>query len=192
MSSHSHKFFTKISSNQTSSNTLSHHDFQLELKDYTNIDLRSCSLIPIRSRYYYLIYSTRRFNILTRHHLCTLIAGEITCEKLNQEVCAFAVSSSGNRCVLEKRVKIRTGGQERYVCMTSEIEANEQLKNTIETDFCIESCGLDRKTVGISSDSLLDSSFQNKLCSTDCAESCPNVYDLYFNLAAGEGIKNLN
>ncbi|GKU89321.1 hypothetical protein SLEP1_g3474 [Rubroshorea leprosula] len=109
----------------------------------------------------------------------------VTCEDLDQDVCAFAVSSSGKRCVLEKHVK-RTG-QEAYTCRTSEIEA-DKIKNWIETDECIKACGLDRESFGISSDSLLESHFTEKLCSPQCYDSCPNVVDLYFNLAAGEGV----
>ncbi|KAF5480413.1 hypothetical protein F2P56_001166 [Juglans regia] len=111
--------------------------------------------------------------------------GGITCENLEQDTCAFAVSSSGKRCVLEKHVK--RNGEEAYTCRTSEIEA-DKMKELIETDQCIKACGLDRKTLGISSDSLLESRFTQKLCSPQCYESCPNVVDLYFNLAAGEGV----
>ncbi|KAF5457837.1 hypothetical protein F2P56_021914 [Juglans regia] len=111
--------------------------------------------------------------------------GGITCEHLDQETCAFAVSSSGKRCVLEKHVK--RSGEEAYTCRASEIDA-DKLNDLIETEQCIKACGLDRKTLGISSDSLLESRFTEKLCSPQCYESCPNVVDLYFNLAAGEGV----
>ena len=94
-------------------------------------------------------------------------------------------SSSGKRCVLEKHVK--RSGEEAYTCRTSEIEA-DKIQDLIETDQCIKGCGLDRKTLGISSDSLLEPRFTEKLCSTQCYGSCPNIIDLYFNLAAGEGI----
>uniref|UniRef100_A0A7N0U6B4 PAR1 protein n=1 Tax=Kalanchoe fedtschenkoi TaxID=63787 RepID=A0A7N0U6B4_KALFE len=111
--------------------------------------------------------------------------GDVACEGLCKNKCAFAVSSSGDRCVLEKQV--RRSGEEKYVCKTSAIQANG-LKNWIETNECIEACGLERKTLGISSDSLLESSFTGKLCSPQCYQNCPNVVDLYFNLAAGEGV----
>ncbi|XP_038977560.1 uncharacterized protein LOC103698551 [Phoenix dactylifera] len=114
---------------------------------------------------------------------CTL--GGITCESLARNTCAFAVSSSGMRCVLENRV--RRGGQEEFSCSTSDIEA-ENLKDWVETDECIKACGLTRSTVGISSDSLLDPRFAQKLCSPPCYQECPNIVDLYFNLAAGEGV----
>lgn len=110
--------------------------------------------------------------------------GGITCENLNKDTCAFAVSSSSKRCVLEKHV--RRSGEEAYVCRTSEIEA-DKVKDWVESDQCIEACGLDRKSLGISSDSLLECGFTHKLCSTQCYNSCPNIVDLYFNLAAGEG-----
>ncbi|EHA8590262.1 PAR-1b protein [Cocos nucifera] len=114
---------------------------------------------------------------------CTL--GGITCESLDRSTCAFAVSSSGLRCVLENR--LRRGGQEEFSCRTSDIEA-ENLKDWVETDECIKACGLARSTVGISSDSLLEPQFAQKLCSPQCYQECPNVVDLYFNLAAGEGV----
>ncbi|KAF8379527.1 hypothetical protein HHK36_028966 [Tetracentron sinense] len=112
-------------------------------------------------------------------------AGGITCEDLNKDACAFAVSSSSKRCVLEKHV--RRSGEEVYTCRSSEIEA-DKLKDWIETDQCIEACGLNRHSLGISSDSLTESRFTQKLCSPPCYESCPNIVDLYFNLAAGEGV----
>ncbi|XP_010035142.2 uncharacterized protein LOC104424422 [Eucalyptus grandis] len=111
--------------------------------------------------------------------------GDIACENLDQGSCAFAVSSTGKRCVLEKQV--RRSGEEAYTCRSSEIEA-DNLKDHIETDECIAACGLDRKTLGVSSDSLLESRFTQKLCSSGCYENCPNIVDLYFSLAAGEGV----
>ncbi|XP_058083447.1 uncharacterized protein LOC131231311 [Magnolia sinica] len=110
--------------------------------------------------------------------------GKVTCEDLDKSTCAFAVSSSGTRCVLEKHVR---KGWEKYTCGSSEIEA-EKLTDWIETDRCIEACGLDRNTLGISTDSLLESHFTQKLCSPPCYQNCPNIVDLYFNLAAGEGV----
>ncbi|KAL6291504.1 hypothetical protein ACE6H2_009014 [Prunus campanulata] len=111
--------------------------------------------------------------------------GAITCEDLDQDTCAFAVSSSSKRCVLEKHV--RRSGEEAYTCRTSEIEA-DKLKDWVESEQCIKSCGLDRKSYGICSDSLLESRFTQKLCSPQCYDTCPNIVDLYFNLAAGEGV----
>ncbi|KAM7461101.1 hypothetical protein LguiA_029222 [Lonicera macranthoides] len=111
--------------------------------------------------------------------------GSIECENLNKDSCAFAVSSSGKRCVLEKHV--RRSGVEVYDCYTSEIDA-DKLKDWIETDECLKACSLDRNVLGISSDSLLESHFTQSLCSPQCYNSCPNIVDLYFNLAAGEGV----
>ncbi|KAL5142404.1 hypothetical protein HKD37_09G025590 [Glycine soja] len=110
----------------------------------------------------------------------------LECENLSHDTCAFAVSSEGKRCVLEKRVK-RTG-EEAYTCRTSEIEVEKQIKGHIESDECIKACGLDRKSFGISSDSLMERGFTQNLCSPQCYQSCPNIVDLYFNLAAGEGV----
>lgn len=81
---------------------------------------------------------------------------------------------------------MKRSGDEAYTCRTSDIEA-DKLKDIIETDHCVKACGLDRKTLGISSDSLLESRFTNQLCSPTCYNGCLNVVDLYFNLAAGEG-----
>ncbi|XP_027368017.1 uncharacterized protein LOC113873869 [Abrus precatorius] len=111
--------------------------------------------------------------------------GAIECEDLKHDTCSFAVSSAGKRCVLEKHVK--RSGEEAYTCKTSEIDA-DKLKDHIETNECIKACGLERKCLGISSDSLLESRFTQKLCSPQCYQNCPNVVDLYFNLAAGEGV----
>ncbi|MDO8030373.1 hypothetical protein OC709_02580 ['Planchonia careya' phytoplasma] len=87
--------------------------------------------------------------------------------------------------MLEKQVRRGSGG-EAYTCRASEIDA-DQLKDWVETDHCVEACGLDRTALGISSDSLLESRFTQKLCSPQCYHGCPNIVDLYFNLAAGEG-----
>lgn len=115
-------------------------------------------------------------------------AGGITCDGLSRSTCAFAVSSAGARCVLEKEVGV-AGGEEEYVCRNSAIQTGVGLSGWIETDDCVEACGLKRGTLGISSDSLLEPRFTEKLCSPPCYQGCPNVVDLYFNLAAGEGIK---
>lgn len=109
---------------------------------------------------------------------------ELVCEELPNELCAFAVASSGKRCLLETNP---TGeGQDQYQCKTSEIVV-ERLSGYIETDVCVDACGVDRSSVGISSDALLETQFSRKLCSGACYRNCPNIVDLYFNLAAGEG-----
>ncbi|XP_028802045.1 uncharacterized protein LOC114761108 [Neltuma alba] len=111
--------------------------------------------------------------------------GGVECEGLGKEKCSFAVSSAGKRCVLEKIVK--RSGMEAYICRSSEIEA-DKLMDHIESDQCVEACGLDRMSLGISSDSLIDSNFTKKLCSTECYHNCPNVVDLYSKLAEVEGV----
>ncbi len=111
--------------------------------------------------------------------------GEIVCEELPKDVCAFSIASSGKRCLLETE-RAADGGVE-YQCRTSEVVV-ERMAEYIETDQCVEACGVDRKFVGISSDALLEPQFTAKLCSPSCYKKCPNIVDLYFNLAAGEGV----
>lgn len=113
------------------------------------------------------------------------VLGAIRCEELPMEVCAFSVSSSGARCVLEK--SIMRDGSAVYECQSSVVMA-EKMIEWIETDECLSACGVDRMAVGISTDSLVEAGFTRKLCSPDCYSKCPNIVDLYFNLAAGEGI----
>ncbi|KAG6693124.1 hypothetical protein I3842_10G150500 [Carya illinoinensis] len=110
---------------------------------------------------------------------------ELVCENLPNNVCAFSISSSGKRCLLETSVASDHGKVE-YQCKTSEVLVNG-MTEYIETDKCVEACGADRKTVGTSSDALLDAKSTTKLCSPDCSQMCPNIVDLYSNLAAGEG-----
>ncbi|XP_077216203.1 uncharacterized protein LOC143850826 [Tasmannia lanceolata] len=111
--------------------------------------------------------------------------GEIICENLPQDLCAFSISSSGKRCLLEKSAQ--KDGATEYQCRTSEVVV-ERMAEWMETDECVRACGVDRNSVGISSDSLMEPQFTTKLCSTDCYQNCPNIIDLYFNLAAGEGV----
>jgi hypothetical protein len=61
------------------------------------------------------------------------------------------------------------------------------MNELIETEECMNACGVERMTVGMSTDSLAERGFTNKLCSPRCYNNCPNIVDLYFNLAAGEG-----
>ncbi|KAJ6410825.1 hypothetical protein OIU84_007559 [Salix udensis] len=96
---------------------------------------------------------TSSFNILSVLALALSICvqgtlGEITCEHLDQDTCAYAISSSGRPALRARKTK----------------------------------------SLGISSDSLLESRFAQQLCSPQCYDSCPNVVDLYFNLAAAEGV----
>ncbi|KAK9065831.1 hypothetical protein SSX86_015232 [Deinandra increscens subsp. villosa] len=111
--------------------------------------------------------------------------GEIICEELPTGLCAFAISSSGQRCLVENYVG-KDGNME-YECKTSEIVVRH-LYDWIESDECTNACGVDRKMIGIASDSLLESRFIAKLCSRSCYDNCPNIVDLYHNLAIGEGV----
>ncbi|KAL3630617.1 hypothetical protein CASFOL_023601 [Castilleja foliolosa] len=115
----------------------------------------------------------------------TLGKNVMNCKDLNVDACAYAVESSGKRCVLEKPLLSVMGSE--YTCAASEIVA-DKLSDWIETEECISACGVDWKPLGISSDSLLDRKFVSKFCSNTCYKSCPNIVDLYFNLAAGEGV----
>ncbi|KAH0928597.1 hypothetical protein HID58_014324 [Brassica napus] len=106
---------------------------------------------------------------------------EIICENLPTSMCAFSISASGKRCLLETA---NVAGE--YTCRTSAVEV-EGIVNHVESDECVAACGVDRKTVGISSDAMMEPGFAAKLCSPACLDYCPNILDLYFNLAAGEG-----
>nr|GMD93302.1 uncharacterized protein LOC109174906 [Ipomoea batatas] len=120
---------------------------------------------------------------------CTLslqgVIADIICENLPINVCAFSVSSIGKRCVLENEIKNK--GEVEYQCKTSDVVVGSSMAEYIETDNCVKSCGVNRKSIGISSDSLLEPTFTSKLCSSACYNNCPNIVELYFNLAAGEG-----
>ncbi|XP_027065874.1 uncharacterized protein [Coffea arabica] len=111
--------------------------------------------------------------------------GEIVCEELPTNVCSFSIASSGKRCLLEN-LKGKDGKVE-YQCRTSEVVV-ERMAEHIETDECVSACGVDRNAVGISSDAFFEPLFTAKLCSPACYQNCPNIIDLYFNLAAGEGV----
>ncbi|GKV10099.1 hypothetical protein SLEP1_g21510 [Rubroshorea leprosula] len=108
----------------------------------------------------------------------------MVCDDLPKELCAFSIASSGKRCLLETYVEGE--GNMEYQCRTSEVVV-VGMAGCMETDDCVAACGVDRNSVGISSDSLLEPQFTAKLCSPACYQNCPNIIDLYFNLAAGEG-----
>ncbi|XP_020693459.1 uncharacterized protein LOC110107524 [Dendrobium catenatum] len=110
----------------------------------------------------------------------------MTCEQLARNTCAFAVSSNGLRCLLEKHARGAELGEEVYTCQTSGLKATV-MAGWVETDVCIAACSLERESVGISSDSLLNRRFMERLCSSECFLNCPNIVDLYFSIAAGEG-----
>ncbi|CAA7389824.1 unnamed protein product [Spirodela intermedia] len=117
-------------------------------------------------------------------HFPSVRGSPVECEELPQDLCAFSVSTQSKRCVLESAP--RADGTTEYQCRTSEVRV-EKLADWIETDECVRTCGVERESVGISSDSLLDQEFTAKLCSPACYQNCPNIVDLYFNLAAAEG-----
>ncbi|XP_058099508.1 uncharacterized protein LOC131243910 [Magnolia sinica] len=111
--------------------------------------------------------------------------GEIICEDLPKSLCAFSISSSGRRCSIE--YTNRPDGNKDFQCTTSKVIV-EKMAEWIETDQCVRACGVDRNMVGISSDALMEPRFTAKLCSTTCYQNCPNIVDLYFNLASAEGV----
>ncbi|KAJ8529561.1 hypothetical protein K7X08_036396 [Anisodus acutangulus] len=113
---------------------------------------------------------------------------DLICEELPVEMCTLSIDSSGKRCVLESTTSGNEGKFEMQ-CQTSEVFAsNKVLQEYIETDECAGACGVDRQSLGLSSDSLLDSKFIAKLCSHQCYNNCPNIVDLYSNLASAEGV----
>ncbi|EOA21644.1 hypothetical protein CARUB_v10002062mg [Capsella rubella] len=109
----------------------------------------------------------------------------VICEDIPDDMCSFSISALGKRCVLETEVR-QTGGIN-YRCRSSEVDVDVTLANYIETDECVNACGVDRRSVGISSDALLEPGFAVKLCTPECLEDCPNIADLYSNLVAAEG-----
>jgi hypothetical protein len=74
-----------------------------------------------------------------------------------------------------------------WVNMQSSIIMAEKQEEWIESDECVKACGLERMSVGLSTDLLMDSHFTEMLCSSECLNNCPNLIDLYISLAAGEG-----
>ncbi|KAG0563610.1 hypothetical protein M758_8G044100 [Ceratodon purpureus] len=121
--------------------------------------------------------------LLFSNIVCTL--GKFECEDLPIEDCAFSVASTGTRCVLEKYLGKDDSIQ--YECQSSIIIA-ENREEWIESDECIKACGLERMSVGLSTDLLLDYHFTEMFCSSECLNNCPNIIDLYISLAAGEGM----
>ncbi|KAD3336219.1 hypothetical protein E3N88_31738 [Mikania micrantha] len=111
--------------------------------------------------------------------------GVIIWEDLSKDNCSFAISSYQHRCVLEDFEDKR--GNVEYQCRTSEVTV-EIISGYIETDHCVRACGVNRNATGISSDVLLDRNSIATLCSRPCYQNCPNIIDLHFNLAIGEGV----
>ncbi|KAM7527713.1 hypothetical protein LguiB_031123 [Lonicera macranthoides] len=111
--------------------------------------------------------------------------GEMICEELPVGMCSYSIASSGKRCLLETSAS--SDGHTQFQCKTSEVIV-KNMAELIEGDACVSTCGVDRRSVGISSDSLLEPQFIAKLCSPACYQNCPNIVDLYYNLALGEGV----
>ncbi|WMV12052.1 hypothetical protein MTR67_005437 [Solanum verrucosum] len=117
----------------------------------------------------------------------TSVGSELICEELPVEMCALSIASDGKRCVLESRPTEE--GNIEVECQTSEAFAsNKMLQEYIETDECVGACGVDRQSLGLSSDALVDSKFIAKLCSHHCYNNCPNIIDLYSTVASAEGL----
>ncbi|RLM99687.1 hypothetical protein C2845_PM06G19930 [Panicum miliaceum] len=113
--------------------------------------------------------------------------GRLACGELPPDACAFAVSSGGMRCVLERTPE----GAHR--CQTSAVRGARGLAagaGWVETDACVRACGADRAALGfpVASAAAEDRRALRALCSPACQHGCPNVVDLYATLAAGEGM----
>eukprot|EP01018_Ginkgo_biloba_P016566 Gb_38853 [translate_table: standard] len=76
-------------------------------------------------------------------------------------MCAFSVSSIGARCMLKKYVM--RYDNIKYEFQSSKILA-EKMMEWIEIEDCMEVYGLERMSVGVLSDALLEYHFTNKLC----------------------------
>ncbi|KAL3719225.1 hypothetical protein ACJRO7_004220 [Eucalyptus globulus] len=100
--------------------------------------------------------------------------GNIMCEQLPAEPCSFSIASNGRWCVLEN-YKSPADRKMDYECKTSQV-AVDIMHEWIETDDCI------------SAYALLLPCFTAKLCSPTSYYNCPNIVDLYFNLALGEEV----
>ncbi|TVU19632.1 hypothetical protein EJB05_35793, partial [Eragrostis curvula] len=117
-------------------------------------------------------------------HVCTCDAGaDLVCEELPAEVCAFAVSSGGARCVLERTPE----GTPRCQTSAVRVRAHAQLSGWLESDVCVRACGADRAVLGLPVVGDAAAEDVRALCSAACRDGCPNVFDLYATLAAGEG-----
>ncbi|KAF3328287.1 PAR1 protein [Carex littledalei] len=131
-----------------------------------------------------------------------LDAAEVICENLPINQCAFAVSSTSKRCVLES---MRQSGGTTYQCKTTDLEVEkvpkqfgapmEKISNHIETEACVRTCGLEDSTVGILSyhSLMMDSKIKTKLCSPSCQENCENLciivvksYERYFDITCSQ------
>ncbi|KAK9120617.1 hypothetical protein Syun_018234 [Stephania yunnanensis] len=93
------------------------------------------------------------------------------------------------RCVLVKYyaydyVESRT--VTKFVCRSSGVFVPNMF-NWVETQKCIKACGVERHSIGMSYAELLwQPKFMKSLCCPSCYYECPNIVDLFFNLAVGE------
>ncbi|MCO5581579.1 hypothetical protein L7F22_035467 [Adiantum nelumboides] len=110
---------------------------------------------------------------------------QVVCEELGIYECAFAVASTGARCILETKISLEVCIQ--FECTTSSVLASP-FANWIETAECLLFCGLERLTIGISTDFIGDLGLQKMICSSMCQKNCPNIVDVFSNLAIGEGL----
>lgn len=129
-------------------------------------------------------YTQHLISFFTNINSSLVDTGELICEELPTDLCSFSIASSGKRCLLENCAS--TDGTTELQCKTSEVVV-DGMSAWIETEQCIHACGVDRNSIGISSDSLLDPQFTAQLCSLACYQNCPNIIDLYFNLVSAEG-----
>ncbi|KAF9675419.1 hypothetical protein SADUNF_Sadunf09G0030400 [Salix dunnii] len=141
---------------------------------------RPCTKFPELRKIYMAFIAFLALSLLLNGAL-----GELVCEQLPVDLCSYSIATSGKRCLLENYVT--KDGDVKYQCKTSEVVV-DTMNEWIEIDECITACGLNRNTVGISSDSLLQPQFLNQLCSKSCSEACPNIVDLYSDLALAEGV----
>ncbi|KAK3138610.1 hypothetical protein QOZ80_5AG0371060 [Eleusine coracana subsp. coracana] len=109
---------------------------------------------------------------------------ELVCEALPPHACAFAVSSGGKRCVLERTPEGLAQ------CQTSPLRVRGRLSGSawVESDACVRACGVDRAALGLPAVAGEDGRLVRALCSPACRDGCPNIVDLYATLAAGEGV----
>ncbi|KAH7278929.1 hypothetical protein KP509_38G064900 [Ceratopteris richardii] len=111
----------------------------------------------------------------------------LQCEELQVEDCAFAVSSSGARCVLETNVA--KDGSVELECQTSQVVTSEERwRGRKESAECVEWCGLDRKWIGLSSDFLSEHEWHKRICEPSCYLNCPNIVDFFSSVADAEGV----
>ncbi|CAL1402176.1 unnamed protein product [Linum trigynum] len=92
--------------------------------------------------------------------------GDLICEELPVELCAYSISDTGKRCVLENYL------------------ARKGMRHASTTAALTETVS----AIASSSDYLLSPNFVAKLCSQPCFSYCPNILDLYSNLAQAEGM----